>query len=66
MIVTLKLCLTLCAGKQLSVAAMTTDEVPGVVAVPEIRPDGLRLNPAGSQPEAMLKVIGTSPPEVRT
>jgi hypothetical protein len=43
---------------------MVNDEVPGVVGVPEIRPDGLRFSPAGNEPVARLKVIAPCPPEV--
>jgi hypothetical protein len=65
LIVMLRDCLTLCGvGEQLSVAAMVNDEVPGVVGIPEIRPDGLRFSPDGKEPETRLKVIAPCPPEV--
>jgi len=38
--------------------------LPAVVGDPEIKPVGLRLNPAGSEPDTMLKVAGVCPPDV--
>jgi len=58
-------CWAVCAPPaQLSIACTVKLNVPVVEGVPAINPDELRFNPEGSEPPAILNVIGAWPPEV--
>ena len=50
--------------KQLSVARTVKVKVPGEEGLPVIKPVGLMLSPAGSDPPTILNEIGNCPPEV--
>jgi hypothetical protein len=65
LIVRVSACWVVCAPPaQLSVACTVKPNVPVVVGVPAINPDGLRFNPDGNEPPAILNVVGGCPPDV--
>jgi hypothetical protein len=57
-----KVCEFVCCGEPESATPTVNVDVPGVVGVPESRPEELRVMPGGGDPLVSEKVSGDVPP----